>query len=60
MVLRGPPLAEPVLYPGGVKDNPHLKWWGLLTLRVIYGEERKFTRTYKMDVQILYRLHTKV
>ena len=28
--------------------------------KVIYGEERKFTRTYKMDVQISYRLHTKV
>ena len=24
------------------------------------GEERIFTRTYKMDVQISYRLHTKV
>ena len=24
--------------------------------KVIYGEERKFTRTYKMDVQISYRL----
>ena len=28
--------------------------------KVIYGEERKFTRTYEMDVQISYRLHTKV
>ena len=26
--------------------------------KVIYGEERKFTRTYEMDVQISYRLHT--
>ena len=25
-----------------------------------YGEERIFTRTHKMDVQISYRLHTKV
>ena len=24
--------------------------------KVIYGEERKFTRTYEMDVQISYRL----
>lgn len=28
--------------------------------KVIYGEERKFTRTYKMDVQISYHLHPKV
>ena len=28
--------------------------------KVIYGEERKFTRTYEMDVQISYRLRTKV
>ena len=28
--------------------------------KVIYGEERIFTRTYKMDVQISYRLHSKV
>ena len=28
--------------------------------KVIYGEERKCTRTYKMDVQISYRLHSKV
>ena len=28
--------------------------------KVIYGEERIFTRTYEMDVQISYRLHTKV
>ena len=28
--------------------------------KVIYGEERTCTRTYKMDVQISYRLHSKV
>ena len=28
--------------------------------KVIYGEERIFTCTYEMDVQISYRLHTKV
>ena len=28
--------------------------------KVIYGEERTCTRTYKMDVQISYRLHFKV
>ena len=26
--------------------------------KVIYGEERKFTCAYEMDVQISYRLHT--
>ena len=26
--------------------------------KVIYGEERIFTCTYEMDVQISYRLHT--
>ena len=28
--------------------------------KVIYGEERKCTRTYKMDMQVSYRLHSKV
>ena len=26
--------------------------------KVIYGEERKFTRTYEMDVQVPYRIYT--
>ena len=28
--------------------------------KVLYGEERNFTRTYKMDVPISHRFHTKV
>ena len=28
--------------------------------KVLYGEERKFTHTYKMDVPISHRFHTKV